>query len=428
MKLLSAQEFLRPTRSKEGLKMNCPKASCPKKGRLFAAVPALLVFAVICICPNAQSENPFNIEDYLPFVADSYWHYTGKNQPNTSTDDDFTWTYNGTRVLLPSSVQVVQIQTTTDAGDDARELDDDFHYRDPATGQLYVYGFRNGMADAAGFFPIQDIILTTPVLLGGRGMSIGDPPVVTSTSTSATVKTPIGDRVVTASATATITYKEFIPVYDTGLGPMTDVLRVEISVAGTIPIPIIGDKTITETGDVFLKKGIGMIAGPNFDLDNPDERQVLDRARVGGVDILPPEEVTYDVTMDTDQVGPAPGQALGAVVPLASNGTASAQLDTVANTLTYQIIINETSSAIQGIEIRGFAARGETGDTMLHSVSTAEPISGVWNYNEDQEYGLLAGLTYFLVKTAANPAGELRGQIDGGTVPETAAAYWEQYD
>jgi hypothetical protein len=59
----------------------------------------------------------------------------------------------------------------------------------------------------------------------------------------------------------------------------------------------------------------------------------------------------------------------------------------------------------------GPAARGKTGATIYAVADASSPISGEARLTDDQMTQLHKGLWHFNVATAANPEGEIRGQL-----------------
>lgn len=98
-------------------------------------------------------------------------------------------------------------------------------------------------------------------------------------------------------------------------------------------------------------------------------------------------------------------------------------IDTVANTLSYHIVIEslpgglatETAAHIHGSAVHGTAAG------VLHALPAGSPKIGVWNYPEAIEDAILAGRMYANVHTAAHPGGEIRGQIVNTIAPMDGA-------
>ncbi|KPL86709.1 CHRD domain-containing protein [Herpetosiphon geysericola] len=111
------------------------------------------------------------------------------------------------------------------------------------------------------------------------------------------------------------------------------------------------------------------------------------------------------------------------VPPIASTGTGSGtvDVDTVNNTLRYNISYQGLSSAEAAAHIHGFAPRGSNAG-VLFTLPTGSPKVGTLNYAENQEAGILAGQTYINIHTSDFPGGEIRGQLDGATLcpPPTA--------
>lgn len=92
-----------------------------------------------------------------------------------------------------------------------------------------------------------------------------------------------------------------------------------------------------------------------------------------------------------------------------ATGNGNFVLDAASNTLSYNItyinLINETAA-----HIHGFAMANETAG-ILFDLPAGDSKVGVWNYAEDQEDEILAGLTYVNVHSPEFPDGEIRGQI-----------------
>lgn len=98
--------------------------------------------------------------------------------------------------------------------------------------------------------------------------------------------------------------------------------------------------------------------------------------------------------------------------PNGSPGTGSATMtiDTVANTVDFNITFSGTG-APNNAHIHGSAAPGVPGGIMFPLPSFTSPIIGTWNYGETQEPTILNGLTYVNIHTATFGGGEIRGQV-----------------
>jgi hypothetical protein len=100
------------------------------------------------------------------------------------------------------------------------------------------------------------------------------------------------------------------------------------------------------------------------------------------------------------------------VPPVASAGLGAGRfvIDTDANTVTYRIVFAGMATGETAAHIHGPAAQG-VGGGVLFALAPGNPKVGVWNYAEGLEADILAGRTYANIHSAANPGGELRGQI-----------------
>ena len=378
-----------------------------------------LTSAAFALTPPARAAlEPFDLEDYFLLDQNSAWHYRGDGQPGSSSEDNFTWTVLEELKAVSGGVEATRILTTTDEGDDDREDDEDFWAYD-AEGNLFFHGFHNGVADGNGAFPVQDVILEDPLRVGGRGMRIGDVTTDTVTGTVLANIPIIGLTEVAGTLVSKVTYVEFIPVFDTGLGPLTDVLLLTVEITGSASYkPPIGPELKVDipvrTSKFYLKDGWSMVGHDQAADLNDAERQVVDLVRVAGVQLEAPPLVRFDVSLNDPQ--PAVRGARRA-----ATGSAQVTVDTVANTYSYSIAVSGLSSDETGASINGFLAGGLGDAPTLHDLPAGSPKTGTWNFTEEQQHGILAGLTYIVVRTESDPDGELRGQITGGTIPTTAA-------
>ena len=91
-------------------------------------------------------------------------------------------------------------------------------------------------------------------------------------------------------------------------------------------------------------------------------------------------------------------------------GSASAVVDTAANTVTFTLQFSGLSSTQTAAHIHGPANPGANGGVQF-SIGVGSPINGVWNYPQSMEADILGGRTYFNVHTQNLPGGEIRGQL-----------------
>lgn len=92
-------------------------------------------------------------------------------------------------------------------------------------------------------------------------------------------------------------------------------------------------------------------------------------------------------------------------------GDVLATLDTAKKTLTYTVTYSGLSGPATAGHIHGPAAAGANAGVAIPFASAVSPISGSATLTDAQMADLMAGKMYANVHTAANPGGEIRGQL-----------------
>jgi hypothetical protein len=94
-----------------------------------------------------------------------------------------------------------------------------------------------------------------------------------------------------------------------------------------------------------------------------------------------------------------------------ATGKAEATLDSATRNLTYTITFSGLSGPALGAHFHGPVEAGKNAGIVLPFKTVQSPIEGTATLTENQAADLLAGKWYANVHTAANPGGELRGQM-----------------
>jgi hypothetical protein len=93
-------------------------------------------------------------------------------------------------------------------------------------------------------------------------------------------------------------------------------------------------------------------------------------------------------------------------------GDFQATLDKASRTLKWTLAVSALSGPPTGAAFHGPAAPGENGSVAITIPVTGSPTdNGVITLSQSQMDDLLAGRWYVNVATAANPQGEIRGQL-----------------
>ena len=95
----------------------------------------------------------------------------------------------------------------------------------------------------------------------------------------------------------------------------------------------------------------------------------------------------------------------------AGAGTATAALDTTTKMLTYDVQYSGLSGPATAAHFHGPAEPGANAGVVVPLQPPASPIKGTTTLTDPQMAELLAGKWYANVHTAANPMGEIRGQL-----------------
>jgi CHRD domain-containing protein len=94
-----------------------------------------------------------------------------------------------------------------------------------------------------------------------------------------------------------------------------------------------------------------------------------------------------------------------------ATGKAEATFDTETKVLTYTVTYAGLSGPAMGAHFHGPGEAGKNAGIVLPFKTLQSPIQGSATLTDGQAADLLAGKWYANIHTAANPGGELRGQM-----------------
>jgi hypothetical protein len=92
-------------------------------------------------------------------------------------------------------------------------------------------------------------------------------------------------------------------------------------------------------------------------------------------------------------------------------GDVQASLDTATKVLSYKITFSGLTGPATMAHFHGPAAPGANAPPVVPIAKPSSPTSGTATLTDAQMADLQAGKWYFNVHTAANPGGEIRGQV-----------------
>ncbi|WFP60077.1 CHRD domain-containing protein [Mesorhizobium sp. WSM4904] len=119
------------------------------------------------------------------------------------------------------------------------------------------------------------------------------------------------------------------------------------------------------------------------------------------------ETMKFKATLDGSQQNPP--------VTTKGKGTATLTFNTTSKKLSWNVKYSGLSGPASAGHIHGPAAKGENADPVIPFKKVKSPIKGSATLTDAQATDLDAGKYYVNIHTAANPDGEIRGQIEKST-------------
>ena len=116
------------------------------------------------------------------------------------------------------------------------------------------------------------------------------------------------------------------------------------------------------------------------------------------------DQVTYSAKLDgASETPPTTSKGVGAV---------EAKFDTATKTLTWTVTYSDLTGPAAAAHFHGPAPAGKAAGVLVPITGALDsPIKGMATLTADQAKALADGMMYFNVHTAANKAGEIRGQL-----------------
>lgn len=126
-------------------------------------------------------------------------------------------------------------------------------------------------------------------------------------------------------------------------------------------------------------------------------------AALGGISAARAETITLKAALKgSNEVPPNNSPA---------SGEAAATFDTQTKTLTWTITFKDLTGPAVAAHFHGPGEPGKNAGIVLPFKSAQSPIEGTATLTDAQVADLIAGKWYANIHTAANPGGELRGQM-----------------
>ena len=99
-------------------------------------------------------------------------------------------------------------------------------------------------------------------------------------------------------------------------------------------------------------------------------------------------------------------------VTTSAKGNLTSTYDTASKTLTWTGNVTGLSGDVTAAHFHGPAEPGQNAGVLIPAPGVKQgAFEGKATLNDDQAKALMAGRTYFNIHTAANPGGEVRGQV-----------------
>jgi hypothetical protein len=116
------------------------------------------------------------------------------------------------------------------------------------------------------------------------------------------------------------------------------------------------------------------------------------------------ESMTYRATLNGDSEVPATASK--------ATGEVTATFDAATKTLRWNGSYSGLTGPVTAAHFHGPAKPGENAGVLVPVTAASSPFSGEATLDDAKAADLEAGRLYFNVHTAANPKGEIRGQVE----------------